>query len=81
MREAAQLPQAGELSIKSMLEFIERWVAESPVRKWKMTLDESGWHACVWFNRYTKSCFQSGSFDLRPAYFKPTKRYCDAQND
>jgi len=50
--------------IKTMLEVIELWVAETPVRKWKLTLDENGWHACLWFNRYKKMCFETSHKDV-----------------
>jgi hypothetical protein len=47
------------LDMQTMIEFIELWVSETPVRKWKLTFDENGWHGCVWFNRYKKTCFET----------------------
>ncbi len=51
--------RTGSLAVAEMLEMIERWVTESPVRKWKLILDDTKWQSCLWFNRYKKSCFQA----------------------
>lgn len=50
---------AYQRSVEVLLNEIEEWVRSSPLRKWKLTLDSDGWHACVWFNRYTKVCFDT----------------------
>lgn len=50
--------------VKGMLDAIEEWVAETPVRKWRLTLDENGWQACVWFNRFKKTCFETSNINL-----------------
>lgn len=54
------------LSIEEMLKRVERWVLASPVRKWRLTMDEDGWHACVWFNHYKKHCFDTSDPTLAP---------------
>jgi hypothetical protein len=54
---SARVPKS--LSIEDMLISIELWVLESPIRKWRLTMDEEGWHACIWFNRYKKVCFDT----------------------
>jgi len=50
--------------INEMLTAIEQWVAQAPIRKWKLVLDEQGWHACVWFNQYKKICFDTSDRNL-----------------
>ena len=57
LRNAA--PAVHKQLLQPMLDFIEDWVSETPVRKWKLTLDENGWQSCVWFNRYKRSCFET----------------------
>lgn len=44
-----------KLPVHAMLTAIENWVSESPVRKWRLTLDDEGWHASIWFNRFKKN--------------------------
>jgi len=39
------------LDLVTMLRFIELWVAESAVRKWKLWVD-GGWNCSVWPDRY-----------------------------
>jgi hypothetical protein len=76
--------QKSNLAVEAMLGAIELWVSESPVRKWRLTLDEEGWHACVWFNRYKKTCFDTSDTRLdlcversfREIFTNP--RTCDA---
>ena len=64
----------GTPDVVTMLDYIEIWASESPTRKWKLTCDDDGWQACVWFNRYKKSCFEvSGSSIetcIQKSYFK-----------
>jgi len=55
---------SAKFDIKTMLTYIELWVAETPVRKWKLLLDENGWQACIWFNRYKRTCFETSDVDL-----------------
>lgn len=52
------------LDLRSMIEFIELWVKETSIRKWKLVFDESGWHSCVWFNRYKKVCFEASDASM-----------------
>ncbi len=53
-----------DITAEAMLQFIELWVAETPVRKWKLLLDENGWQSCIWFNRYKHSCVQIAEKDF-----------------
>ncbi len=59
-----QACKATRLSTEVMLEFIESWVSQLPVRKWKLLLDENGWESCVWFHRYKHSCVQISEHDF-----------------
>ena len=64
VRSAENDPRQMGPDIKMILDFIEEWVSESPIRKWKLTLDENGWQACVWFNRYKKICFETADINF-----------------
>lgn len=45
-----------EISTGIQLAAIEKWVAADPVRSWKLSLNDDGWQACIWFNRFKKKC-------------------------
>lgn len=45
------LMAAKNLDVATMLRFIELWVSEKPVRKWKLWI-EKGWNCSVWPDRH-----------------------------
>ena len=42
------------LKLSEMLDYLDLWVKLDPVRRWKLSADDSGWHCTLLFNRVKK---------------------------
>ena len=68
------------LDTAQMLRRIEAWVAESPLRKWRLKLDEHGWDSCLWYNRYQGKYFEISNVNLNTCIdctYSELIKYCN----